>query len=67
MTVGRDGRASKQAGTRGRDLKDSEFVCDLCHANCTRDPTSGTEYGHEKGCDERPDGLRPNRGISHNE
>jgi hypothetical protein len=67
MKLGRDARVSKQGGNRGRPLKDSEFVCDLCHSNCTRDPACGTEYGHEKGCDERPDGLRSNRGISHND
>jgi hypothetical protein len=67
MTVGHDERITGQGGHRGRDLKDSEFFCDLCHSNCTRDPTSGTEYGHERGCDKRPDGLRSGLGRSNNE
>lgn len=49
------------AASRGRPLKDSEFFCELCRSNCTRDPGNGVEYGHEYGCDERPSGLRSNR------
>jgi hypothetical protein len=33
-------------GYRGRAPKDGEFVCERCGSNCTRDPISGTEYGH---------------------
>jgi len=48
--------------SRGREQKDSEFICERCSANCTRDPITGTEYGHKFDCPERPDGLRPGRG-----
>jgi hypothetical protein len=58
---------SKQGGHRGRPLKDNEFFCELCRSKCTRDPGNGVEYGHEFDCDERSDGLRPNRGMPNNE
>ncbi len=49
-------------GSRGRAKTDAEFVCSRCNANCTRDPTTGTEYGHQFDCANRPSDLRPGRG-----
>lgn len=35
-----------------------EFRCKRCRAHCTRSPTDGTEYGHKRGCPNRPKDLQ---------
>jgi len=48
VSLGRTGRP--------RAEKDSEFICDVCGARCTRTVDHG-EVGHKYGCPERPDHL----------
>ena len=39
------------------DDGENEFFCDDCGARCTRNTTSGIEYGHLIGCPQRPEHL----------
>lgn len=44
----------RAAGGHLQADKPGEFHCERCSARCSRSPTKEIEYGHKRGCPERP-------------
>lgn len=60
-TTGIEQLGLEMPSTNAQPTKENEFLCPECERRCTRDPSNGLEYGHDRRdrCSRRPPEVDP--------